>query len=86
MGEQTVKHLALVEVEWVDSTSRGGGRYEDDYLKDTGPAKCKSAGYLLAKNPSHVMLVQSIDTENPEYMMDVITIPRKAVLSVRELK
>lgn len=81
----------VVWVEWLDSASRRGWSNIDVASRDK-TLVCRSAGYLLKETRSAVTLSTSIcygEDDRPTLVssvLDPITIPRRAVLSLRRLR
>ena len=75
----------MVEVEWVDSTTWGGWKRENEYLKDAGPGRCSSVGYLLKSDKQAVTLVQNLDVSNGN-VSDAVSIPRSVVRKITTLE
>jgi hypothetical protein len=72
-----------VEVDWVDSTSRGRWATKTSYL-DCRLLRCRTAGYLLVKNREKIIVVQSL-CDNGD-MTDSMAIPRSCVTKIRRLR
>lgn len=72
----------LVEVHWMDSASRARWGEKEDYLQLV-PVPCRTAGYLLKKNATEVVIVQS-QCEEGEVNAGM-TIPRACVTKIRRL-
>ena len=81
----------LIFIEWVDS-SRHGGAWEhytkDQFNKDTS-LYCHSVGWLVGETKTQITVAQTISIDDhPErdQMLYLITIPKCAIVSRRELK
>lgn len=72
----------IVEVSWLDACVQGKWGRKDDYLKE-GPMLCRTAGYLLKKDKSVVIIVQSQSVAGG--VADSMTIPRSCVTKIRRL-
>lgn len=77
-------HKKIVCVEWDDASGQNGWRQEKDVL-NLSLSKCESVGYLVKKNKTQIILVQSIDRDLKS-MDNSLTIPRKCVKRIVELK
>lgn len=75
----------LVEVDWVDSASRGRWDSLENYKKEV-TAYCRSAGYLIADTKHHLIILQTQGANTINDALDAITIPKGCVLKVRKLK
>jgi hypothetical protein len=75
----------LVEVDWVDSASRGRWDSLENYRNEV-TAKCRSAGYLITKNKRVVILLQTQSVNTMNDALDSITIPRGCITRIRHLK
>lgn len=77
----------LVEVEWTDSASRGRWDSLENY-KEERPARCKTAGYLVVKDRTRVIVALSQGDTHAliSTVLDAITIPRGCVTRIRRLK
>lgn len=76
----------LVLVEWVDSQTVAGWNDLDDLKEragDAGRLRCRTAGFLIAGDREQVTVAASVQRSQA---CDAITIPRRAILSVRRLK
>ena len=78
-----MKKLPIVEVEWVDSSGRGGWHSREDHRAQT-PSHILSVGYLVKSTKRHVTILQSADTE-VDLAEGSTTIPRSAIRSIRKL-
>ena len=93
-SEATPPLGTAVEVEWVDSVTRGRWipRTEaEQWARGQAPsARHCSVGYLLARTDAALCLVQSMvkyDADGSDEMVaEVLSIPLPAVLSVRQLR
>ncbi len=79
-----MKKPRIVEVEWIDASSKGGWGSVEWYLKNSQPSLCRSTGYLLRKDAKAVTLVQSLGDHKDG--TDAIAIPRSCVKRIRYLK
>ena len=84
VSEVRVKHLRMVEVEWVDSCVNGGWRTRQEYLEAPGVSQCRTVGYLLRSSRQEVIVVQSLN--NYGGAADSMTIPRSSVKKIRCLE
>lgn len=82
----------MLEVEWVDSTVRGGWGTADDYRASKAtPAVIRSVGYTLGRNAHALTLVQSRSAdvgkegEMGDAVADSISIPLGCIKRVRRL-
>lgn len=75
----------LVEIEWVDSCTGGGWRSKSSYLEDANPTICRSIGYLLQKDATRVVVMQTMSSDTG-HMSDSMAIPLVAVRKMRVLK
>ena len=75
----------LVEVDWVDSASRGRWDTLEVYQKEV-TACCRSVGYLILKNARIVILLQTQSINTINNALDAITIPRGCFTRIRKLK
>jgi len=80
------KRYPKAEVEWLDSISEGRWNDLETVLREATPEamRHRSVGYLLAKTKNHVLLAGSLGDDSA-MVADTMQIPRKAVLSIREL-
>jgi hypothetical protein len=76
--------VQLVLVEWLDSR-RGEGWVRLDELGDLSVTRCKSVGWIIAKDSSSLTLAGHIG-ENPEQCCGDITIPTKSILKTINLR
>lgn len=74
-----------VEVDWVDSASRGRWDSLATYQKEV-PAYCRSIGYLITKSKTAVILLQTQGCNTVNDALDAITIPRGCITKIRRLK
>lgn len=74
-----------VEVDWVDSASRGRWDSIENYRKEV-PAYCRSIGYLITKNKNVVILLQTQGCNTANDALDAITIPRGCIQRIRRLR
>lgn len=77
-----------VEVTWLDSEQNASWEKLSDVLEDQGTLDCKSVGYLIADKEDRIILASSMssDEEYEEHISHYITIPRAAVVSIKELR
>lgn len=75
--------MRRVEVTWVDAISSGTGWKAKEDVRKRKPAVCKSMGYVLADEASHITLIAS-ETDDGDCDGDV-TIPRGWVEKIVEL-
>ena len=75
----------LVEVDWVDSASRGRWDSLANYKKEV-TAYCRSAGYLIANTKRHIIVLQTQGANTINDALDAITIPKGCILKIRKLK
>jgi len=80
------KRYTKVEVEWLDSVSEGRWSDLETVMREaTYDAMChRTTGYLLVKNKDFVLLAGSRGDDS-EMVADLMQIPRRAVLNIREL-
>lgn len=77
--------LALVEVTWLDSSSCSGWHAMNEI--PTKPLECRSAGYLVHKSRSSLVVALSASEARSRHGFgDTITIPRACVKKIRRLK
>ena len=76
----------LVEVEWVDSTHVGGWSKTDDVVAEATnkTVVCKTVGYLLAKEPDRVAVVQNMSRDE-EISDSLMIIPAQSVMRITYL-
>lgn len=73
-----------IEVEWVDSSSRGQWDSVEGYkIKTARALRIRSIGYLLRSDRSEIVLIQSMGVNAD--VADSVTIPRGCVKTVRRL-
>ena len=79
-----VRNLPKVEVDWVDSATRGWHRFPSEAREETGLVQCRSVGYLILKTRKRLTLMQSAG----EYgrMGDALSIPASCVKRVKVLR
>jgi hypothetical protein len=75
--------MRRVEVTWVDAISSGAGWKSKDDVRKRKPAVCKSMGYVLTDEASHITLIAH-ETDDGDCDGDV-TIPRGWIEKVVEL-
>ncbi len=73
----------LVEVDWEDSTSTGGWMDPDVHQRYGKERSCRSAGYVLARTKTEVVIAQSMSCGGK--VNDTISIPAACVRRVRRL-
>ena len=73
----------IVEVDWLDATSRGRWKSVDEQRKETVPTVCRTVGYLLVSDRHRVSVAQSQGTGGDA--TDTITIPRGMVQRMRTI-
>jgi hypothetical protein len=77
--------MPLMLIEWIDShSSAGGGWSQLDDLKTAAiPMYCRSVGWLVAKENSHIVLVPHLcgaSEENPDHCgKGELTIPMRCI-------
>jgi hypothetical protein len=76
--------VRLVLVEWLDSRRGEGWTRLEDLPADLQAVRCKSAGWIIAEDDSSVTLAGHLG-DNPEQCCGDITIPSRAILSIRLL-
>lgn len=81
---------ALVLVEWLDSAS-GNSWQRLDEIAATGlvPMKCRSVGWVVAKDKDHIVLVAHISGDGEatrELGTGDLAIPRKCVTRILALR
>ena len=79
-----MKHLRMVEVEWVDSNATWGWEPITGY-KDGHVSECRTAGYLVKSTRKELMVGLSVDYGS-ETMNCTMTIPRCSVKKIRYLE
>ncbi len=83
--------MKRVEVEWVDS-NMSTGWLNTEYatkVEDKRPLECRTVGYLLSETEDRINVVMNFsdNTDLPnDSVSEVMTIPKVAVLSVKELR
>lgn len=73
----------LVLVEWLDSR-RGEGWVRLDELENT-VTKCRSVGWIISKDRQSVTLAGHLG-ENPAQCCGDLTIPRRAISKITQLR
>ena len=73
------KSYQVAVVEWIDSVGHGGWHKINEAT--TQPDQCVSAGIVLKRCKSHILLTQSLSFRNNAD--NDILIPRKCVKSIR---
>lgn len=78
----------IVEILWVDSEHSADWSKLSDVLEDQGSLECKSVGYLIADKEDRMILATSLSSDETyeENVSAYLTIPRLAILSVKELR
>lgn len=83
MSSQKKKSYPLVEVTWADSSSTTGWQRE----VDTVPLTCWSAGYLVHKDKTSVVVALNASSNlSRNSFGDTIVIPAAVVKNIRKLK
>ena len=77
--------MKLVLVEWFDSRRGEGWTLLEDIRNGHGVIKCKSVGWLIAKDSSSLTLAGHLG-ENPEQCCGDMTIPTAAIQSITQLR
>lgn len=73
----------LMEIEWLDSATKGGWNHHDNYQEEAQTSLCKSVGYVLKDNKDMIVLVQTQSvTQN---VTDSIAVPKGCIVKVRKL-
>lgn len=79
-----MKKRRIVEVKWLDSSSRAGGVWKDrDHVESNAPVECLSVGYVVARSKKHIVLAAHLA---PAEAGGDMAIPRSAITSMRKLK
>jgi hypothetical protein len=76
-------------VSWVDSEHHSDWDNLSEVLESQGSLECLSAGFIIADKEDRIVLATSISAdadENEEQVSAYITIPKRAILEVKELK
>lgn len=68
----------LVEVEWIDSCHNQGWGSIENHKRESGPATCRTVGYLVESTSKRVVLAQS-QSSYSGHAGDIMTIPRSCV-------
>lgn len=79
----------VVEVLWEDSEHDADWNDLTKVLEDQGSLECRSAGFLIADKEDRIVLATSVSAdaeENEEQVSAYITIPKRAILWIKELK
>ena len=79
----------VVVVSWVDSEHHSDWDNLSEVLESQGSLECLSAGFVIADNEDRIILATSISAdaeENEEQVSAYITIPKRAILWVKELR
>jgi hypothetical protein len=71
----------IIEVEWDDIVTRSG--WLEHREKETGPAACRTVGYVLVRDDKYVVLSASWSDQD---RADTTTIPMGVVRSITELR
>ena len=74
-----------VEVEWVDSCTRGNWDSLERHRKESRPSRCRSIGYLIESSDRCITVAQSMSTDS-QNISDTMSIPRKAITRVRRIQ
>jgi hypothetical protein len=78
-----------VEVTWQDPSAQGGWRDHEETLSRAQVMDCTSVGYLVQRDETKLVLVQSHSPEQhgkDELWADSLAIPAAVVQKVRHLK
>ena len=78
-----------VEVSWSDIAARGGWHDKEDTMAKAQVMDCSSVGYLIHRDETKLVLVQSHSPEQhgkDELWADSLTIPAPVIKRVRILK
>ena len=75
----------VVEVEWFDSSRRGGWERVERYEEDVEPCLCRTIGYVISDTKDHLTLVQSQGAMPSPQVTDSMCIPKVCILGRREL-
>lgn len=84
MPDYRTKSIPAVEVEWLDSASREGWTSATTGEVIIDPIKCYTVGYLIHKDRSKVVLIQSLSDSN--FVDQILVIPRGMIVSIETLK
>ena len=79
----------VVEVLWVDSEHNAEWDNLTEVLESQGSLNCRSAGFLIADKEDRIILATSVSDdaeENEEQVSAYITIPKQAILWIKELR
>ena len=74
-----------VEVEFVDSCTRGTWSSLEEHRRESSPSLCRSVGYLLERTATHVTVAQSISSHS-QSVADTMSIPRACVRAIKRLR
>jgi hypothetical protein len=77
--------LQLVLVEWIDSRRGEGWTRLEDLLGDCAATKCKSVGWIIAKNTESLTLAGHLG-ENPDQCCGDMTIPLRSVIRITDMQ
>jgi hypothetical protein len=77
--------MDIVLVEWVDSRRGEGWTLIEDLRNDHSFTKCKSIGWVIAKDGSSLTLAAHIG-ENPDQCCGDMTIPAKSIIRITTIK
>lgn len=72
--------MKTVYLEWVDSTSHSGNRWEDKerVIRHSGVSRCKTIGFVLKEDADQITIINSIDTKYDNVSGDM-TIPKCSI-------
>lgn len=79
----------VVDVSWVDSEHHSDWDNLSEVLEAQGSLECRSTGFLIADKEDRIILATSVSAdvpENEEQISAYITIPKRAILWVKELR
>ena len=74
-----------IEVEWEDITFFKGTHAEED-IKDFQTQHIKTIGYLIREEKNYLIIACSVETTEPNRIMDVYKIPKSNIIKKKELK
>ncbi len=73
----------LVYLEWDDSSTQKGWRSKNRI--DMSSHRIKTIGYLILEEKHRIAVTSSIDGDEDDYL-DILTIPKTAILKRRNIK
>lgn len=76
------KHLAVVWVEWIDSSTTGGWSTKERVLAND--LRCWTCGLLVSEDDEAVTVCASYSAH--ESYLDAITIPKVAITKIEEIE